>query len=373
MQHSNLIGGSTCERAIACHGSIGLEHSQVTSPAAARGTALHEAMEYILLNDADPATLLGQRFGEVTIDEPMLEDALTPALDQFNAFAAEVGLDEYAVEQSVGFTGPLEGVYGTADILGRTRDGKVVCLDWKFGGMPVDPQSPQFKFYLAAGQDTIEVADLYKQPTGYIGAVIQPARLQQAAKVDITQVDLDSLRVALTIAKSSAGPDATRYPGRHCQYCPAHATCKERLQSVQAALRLDPADAKEVAKALAMRDEIKQWLTNVEATAHEQLERGVDIPGYKLVAKRATRKWQQSPELVAMLEADLGDMAYAPRKLATPPQVEKLYKKEKKLDFTKYDSMIAKVSSGTTIAAESDARNAVVVTSTAITEMLKGN
>jgi len=83
------------------------------------------------------------------------------------------------------------------------------------------------------------------------------------------------------------------------------------------------------------------------------------VPGYKLVAKKATRQWVDE----AVTKTKLAEMGvkdkdlYKPQELISPAQAEKLLKKSK---LALPDDLVVAVSSGSTLAPESDPRPAVL-------------
>jgi hypothetical protein len=91
------------------------------------------------------------------------------------------------------------------------------------------------------------------------------------------------------------------------------------------------------------------------------LEDGGEVPGWKLVQKRASRKWSDEEAVEKKLKAlkiSLMDAKERPT-LKSPAQIEKLCKAEGK-DFTKLADLVVSESSGTTLAPASDKRPAVV-------------
>jgi hypothetical protein len=91
--------------------------------------------------------------------------------------------------------------------------------------------------------------------------------------------------------------------------------------------------------------------------AHEQLECGVAVEGFKLVNKRSSRVWLSESELTDKLKrnrnlktADIFD-----KKLKSPAQMEKMFFK-KNLDPEILSAYTAHVGSGTTVAKSSDKR-----------------
>ena len=92
----------------------------------------------------------------------------------------------------------------------------------------------------------------------------------------------------------------------------------------------------------------------MRALAQTMLENNAPMPGFKLVPKRATRQWIDEDKALAALEAT-GAMELT--ELKSPAQVEKLLKKQK---LVMPDDLIVSVSSGNTLAPESDPRPAVL-------------
>jgi hypothetical protein len=135
--------------------------------------------------------------------------------------------------------------------------------------------------------------------------------------------------------------------------------CPVKTGAARQALMIKPKseDAAVLASALGMADEVIEWAKSVQSFAHEQAEQGLRIDGYKLVDKRAMRKWTEESTVLEMVrrakKVTLDEATDV--KLKTAPQLEKLFKK-KGLDFKKYDAYISMVSSGTTLVSDTDKR-----------------
>ncbi len=50
-------------------------------------------------------------------------------------------------------------------------------------------------------------------------------------------------------------------------------------------------DPEQLAKALTLADRLESFIADARKLAQERLEKNMPVPGYKLVAKRATRQW----------------------------------------------------------------------------------
>jgi hypothetical protein len=98
------------------------------------------------------------------------------------------------------------------------------------------------------------------------------------------------------------------------------------------------------------------------------LEAGKPVPNYKLVAKRGTRKWTNESEAVeSLLALGLTNDDIYDSKLVSPAQAEK---KLKALKLPMPDDVVAVVSSGSTMAHESDPRPTVLLIGQQLTNAL---
>jgi hypothetical protein len=83
----------------------------------------------------------------------------------------------------------------------------------------------------------------------------------------------------------------------------------------------------------------------------------VPVPGYKLVPKRATRSWaNEGIAKATLLGMGVQSSALVETKMKSPAQVEKLLPRGEKLPA----DLVQAISSGNTIAPESDPRPAVM-------------
>jgi hypothetical protein len=111
----------------------------------------------------------------------------------------------------------------------------------------------------------------------------------------------------------------------------------------------------QIGACLQRADDLESYIKDVRDLAYQILEKGGKVPGYKLVPKRATRQWINDADA----EKALKDLGIDPMKseVVSPAQAEKLLKKSK---LTLPDNLVKSVSSGNTIAPESDPRPAVL-------------
>jgi hypothetical protein len=359
--HSQIVGGSTAKRVMNCPGSVALcakMPPQPSSKYANEGTLLHNIIAEVLEHDKKPTEFLGTTYEDITFTKDLLEDKLYPALDLLNMVDPNCEMD-IAVETRVGFGDFLPDVYGSTDLLGRIGQ-RAIVLDWKFGdGVAVEAEeNPQLMFYAAAAMRTPEVQWVFEGATEIECIIVQPPSVKRwvTNPERIKQFEQE-LKLAVKLAQSDKAPLKI---GDHCRWCAAKPTCPMMTGAVDRAVhaQLDILNTAEISTYLRQADMLEQWITDLRALAHRILETGKPLPGYKLVAKRATRQWvDDDAALVAMLNDGIPEDELLTSKIISPAQAEKVLKKHGKQ--LPADQVVA-VSTGSTLAPESDPRPAVL-------------
>jgi len=359
-------GGSTAARTLGCPAWVELSKKMPksreggTNEFADRGTLLHNCMETLIENpDMDFPELIGMAYKMQIVDQEMIDDAVIPAFEAYsdfadtNTFDLELSESEVFIDDEVG---------GTADIIACNSD-TVFIGDFKFGFNLVSPdENAQGLFYAMCGTETEGLSQLFEGRTKIVIFIVQPQYGEQG--MDIVQVwETTPERLnefADEYLRALESQDETKpVAGEHCKYCPAMVVCPVKTGAARQALMIKPKseDAAVLASALGMADEVIEWAKSVQSFAHEQAEQGLRIDGYKLVDKRAMRKWTEESTVLEMVrrakKVTLDEATDV--KLKTAPQLEKLFKK-KGLDFKKYDAYISMVSSGTTLVSDTDKR-----------------
>ncbi len=164
------------------------------------------------------------------------------------------------------------------------------------------------------------------------------------------------------ITENPSITEENTHAGSHCKYCPAAPTCPKKTGAARAALRLNPEDASLVNANLAMVDELEKWCKEVKKLAHQQMELGIQLIDWKLVAKRGTRKWTEEEVVQKKIRNNKKltvDETHEPRKLLSPAKLEKVLVK-KGFDKDYFEAYYANISSGTTIAPRDDKRPEVL-------------
>ena len=342
MSHSNIVGGSTAKRLINCPGSRALVDKMPPSKPsvyAEEGTRLHNAMHAILSLNAD-------------IAEFDNHEKLRFALDSLNDIDPNREL-EFQTEISVHFGGFLAGVFGSCDLLGRIGN-RAVVLDWKFGdGVAVDAvENDQLLFYTAAGMRTPEARWAFKGVTEIELIIVQPPRVSRWLTTPGRVKAFE--RTLFDAVQASYKTDAPLNYGDHCRWCPAKPVCPALSGKVERAIsmKVKAIDPEKIGNALAYALVAEEWIKSVRELAQTMLENNAPVVGWKLVPKRATRQWADADKARATL-AEMGLDDKDLMVLKSPAQVEKISGKLPK------DLTVA-VSTGNTIAPESDPRPAVL-------------
>jgi hypothetical protein len=264
----------------------------------------------------------------------------------------------------------LKGVFGNADLIGRIGD-RAVVLDWKFGdGVMVEAEeNDQGLFYAAAAMKTSKLQWAFDGATEIEIIIVQPPAVKRWVT---TKKRIRTFELALKRAvKASEKWDAPLKQGDWCRWCAAKPTCPMFTGAVDRALKIqiDAVDRDMVGRYLANADLLEQWITDLRVLAFEMLNAGASVPGYKLVAKKGRRQWVDEFDARGALLA-LGvnedDVMDAPA-LKSPAQVEKVLKSHK---LALPDDLVASISSGSTLAPESDPRPPVLLIGQQLTAAL---
>jgi hypothetical protein len=309
-EHSDIVGGSTAGRVLACPGSVQLNQAvkrahklrilaevieenglassleldhlpadvaakveaiyraETTSSYAAEGTGLHEAMAWILENDEEPESVVDRTFEGIFITPTLFSECVLPALQGFDDYCDMVFEEDgeelvFTVEKRCQVPG-IPGAFGTSDIIGKTSK-RMVIWDWKFGaGKPVSPvENDQLRFYGRGAAHTMkEWLGFSQDQHGFLDAagnnlmdlrvdliISQPRIGDGKPQVwTTTYQDLEDFRWRLVSAVAEAmGKDARVKRGDHCLWCEAKHVCPAKQQLMNRILaRVD--DAKDAAE-----------------------------------------------------------------------------------------------------------------------------
>jgi hypothetical protein len=275
-----------------------------------------------------------------------------------NALLNDLDIDEMEIEPFVELVPGSQG--GSIDLLGLSASREcLLILDYKFGSVRVSPvESPNLGLYGISARHDPKTADMFKKVKKVVFAIVQPRVKGVVTMWETDQKWLDDFLHKHQVAVKGTGIN----PGSHCKYCPAEPYCEERRRHVAAANLLGARDQDELKAAAEMVVEVEDWCKSIKAEMYIQMVRGVPVPGWKIVEKRASRKWVNEADVMLLMhkyKQRKPDYTSKP-KLLTPAQLEKMLKKNKVV-IKDLNEFIISVSPGTTIATEDDSREAVIV------------
>jgi hypothetical protein len=386
--HSRF-GASGADRWIECPGSVQAQakYKNETSIYAAEGTAGHEVAALCLEDGNDASSFVGRSIvvkdwpERVEITEE-IADAVQVYLDTIRADKKKYG-GKLLIERSFHLDFLDDEFWGTGDCACLGQDNVIRVYDLKLGkGKAVEVMDAAGKpnrqlCYYALGvistlpkpiQALIEYVEL---------VVVQPRRPHKDGPVRRCcvkpEVLLDYCQDLVDAANLARSANPPRRAGDHCTFCRAAADCPALRNKALEAAQVDfdddvpslghngapPEDMtpEQLGKLLDVADLIEAWIGAVRGRAETLANAGEQIPGWKLVAKRAVRKWKGSDEATKsalLLDFGLDEASIIEQKLKSPAQVEKLFGKSphKEALAELYD----KVSSGTKLARVDDPR-----------------
>ena len=256
---------------------------------------------------------------------------------------------------------------GTPDVVvwfPRLR--RLVVIDHKFGaGVTVDARNnPQLQVYAVEARDAlgedVETVDL---------VISQPAKgHMKVSRHDGSELAAWAEQISREKAACSA-PQRRLAAGSWCRWC----LCALQCPAVEKAVEDTVAFAESPVQVSGLRaDALGRRLVQFEdvlvpygAALRARLHKGLEVgeydsgaAGWKVVAKRATRKWKDEDEAADWLMCNgVDELAAYKRTLLSPAQIEKLAKSTG-LVLPDVADLTESVSSGTTIARTYDARPA---------------
>jgi hypothetical protein len=357
------IGASSTKRWMTCPGSPALSDGieSKSSEFAAEGTLAHDLADNLL--NGRPANFPA---GDMNM-------AVMVYVNYVKSLGGELG-----TEQRFHLNELHESLFGTSDAVVWQPDTKTLhVIDYKHGaGVPVEIEgNTQTRYYavgalLASGHPAEKIVMTIVQPRcAHPDGPIRSETIDAMSLLDWCADLVDSvLQVeeadqAFKTMSPAVFADTYLHEGEHCRWCPASPKCpkleakSQQLAKVVFAPAV-PYESEKLAEALHWLPILEGWIKSVREFAYSEVEQGKTVPGWKLVEKRATRKWADEDGAENFIRglAKVGVVSEAEcftTKIITVAQLEKLIGKD---DIP--SELVSKESSGLTLVAESDKRSA---------------
>ena len=274
------------------------------------------------------------------------------------------------IEQQFDLSSISPELGGTNDAsVWNDKSGKLTVYDFKYGkGVPVEVEDNEQLMFYALG--VIEKRKI--TPSTIELCIIQPRCFHEDGPIrrwELSIGDLMKFRASLKEGVANVKTKSGEFSsGSYCRWCPAKAVCPKVREQVNEGCQMDFAPiglpkanpvleppkvqdltVDQISNIMKLIPVVEGFIEEVKSRSTELLNQGINVPGFKLVLKRQTRKWIDENEV----EAAFGDKAVE-KKVKSPAQLEKIVGKEAIKDY------VVLSEAGTTVVPESDKRQAVI-------------
>lgn len=370
------FGASKSKQWLMCPGSIKLSKDMPSyeSKYATEGTEAHACLEFLLKNrkQLQPAIFLAEKKYSRDMVQHALESVeyiLKHTKGKDSKLFIETRVDSSA------FT--TKDQFSTLDVAIAQFDKRTLhIMDYKYGaGIPVEVKDNSQLIYYGLAM-LLHIG--HKQFDHVVLTVLQPrAEHHTGDTIRTHQMTVEEvLKWGVKFKKGVKAALAENPPlasGDHCQFCPAKIKCPVlREQSFKdAAIDFSPVksdigtlpkiqDIKDIGKLLAACEKLEVFIAAVKERAYNDAKRGIKVNGYKLVAQRTSRQWNNPDKVQKIAVKALGSAALTEPKLLSPAQFEKKFKKKKAaMEWLKKN--VVHKPGGITLAKESDKRKATSI------------
>lgn len=377
-----------------CHGSIALteticDEMGITPPQSEysiEGTTAHSCLEFLMKNRkkiGSAKTMAVKKYGQEMVDHAL---SLVNWVEM-NSGDAEI-LSEIKVDASP-FT--CDGQFGTLDIAIVDEFARLTIIDYKYGaGILVDPKENSQLIYYALGlsyqydHNFTEVELIVYQPRAWS----EDGKIHKSHVMPMSELLewVPKFKTAVEICEDAYNAEPSenylKSDPEWCRFCPAALICPEIKDAAmkRAGVVFEAFDGgtsiiqlpklemiPDLGSTLSACDQIETWISKVREHAFDVMKKGHKVFGWKLVEKRATRKWIDEAKAEKNAFKQFGDDAFTLPELLSPAQFEKTFKNTSADLFLKKHAQAK--SSGLTIATSSDKREEVNIIEAAFSEL----
>ena len=347
---------SGMERIVECPLSVTLGKQAPPEPEsvyAKEGTVAHGHGEDALLSGVTP----------VLVEDPEMQQGVEIYFNYCDPLIESA--DRYGIETKVVAD---EELFGTVDNwvyhkiraeFGPEPVRVLELIDFKYGFNPVDPEENMQLMTYAACLFLDDEIPISEEDVDVIRLTIIQPRGAGRSSWDTTPgrvgKHLETIDGAINASKQDNPPGAM---GSWCKWCPAKLICPILTAAEEGLTSWDSRDLsdEELGKLLLTAQVLEGKAKAIFAYAHARMEDGQVIAGWKLVAKRATRKWIDQAKVLAWAKRNGKLKIMTPPDLLSPAQAGKVLGE----DFKQLEKMIESVSSGTNLKESNDPAEEVV-------------
>jgi Protein of unknown function (DUF2800) len=338
MKHAKYSPSSS-SRWTKCPSSLQYAPSEEETEASIEGTTAHMLNDLCWSKDIDPLDCLGLHLNNRVVDEDMANGS-DMWMQEVSRYVRMFPGCEVKTEQRLG-----EGeFFGTADMIIDALD-SLIILDYKYGHTPVEAvNNTQLLCYA-----TLWLLQNPDRDPEITLVIVQPRNggVKSWSVTAQEVMEFYDKQVEPVILQQKGGYCS----GDHCNFCPGMLQCPELHQ-----LATSPEEfmtPEKAADVLSRAKVLKKYLDKVEEYAHQELEAGREVPGFKLVDKRAARTWSAGEDeiLKAARRAGVKKSEMFRKVMLTPAQAEPMLGPDLIRPLVKCES------SGTTVVPINDKRS----------------
>ena len=343
-----LLGPSNAYQWAACPPSARLSEGlpDTGSEAAKEGTLAHELAELKLRNYFHSVDF-GKRKLAAAVkklkENPLWNDEMMGYTDDYMDYVKAAALSfpaepTVAIEKKVDISEYVPECFGTADCL-LIGGGVIHVIDFKYGKSPsgrVEAENNlQMQLYALGAWTASRM--LYRVDRIRM-SIVQPRLPDGITEWEIPLEKLletgEWIRERAQLAWKGEGeyhPDE-----KTCRFCRAKSRCRARAEK-NIEMAFAPAKGKlpplisneEMGKYLLQGQDVAKWLSDLQDCALQECLAGRDVPGWKAVEGRSTRKWTDMDAAFGrLIESGINAAVLWERKPVTLAQIEKIVGKK---------------------------------------------